>query len=47
MRVGAQGVNLAFQDTPAAQAVEEVRRQIQFLVLLEQLVVQVVQLGRM
>lgn len=30
-----------------AQAVEEVRRQIQFLVLLEQLVVQVVQLGRM
>lgn len=47
MRARAQDINIALQDTPAAQAVEEVRRQIQFLVLLEQLVVQVVQLGRM
>ena len=47
MRAGAQDINIALQDTPAAQVVEEVRRQIQFLVLLEQLVVQVVQLGHM
>lgn len=30
MRVGAQGVNLAFQDSPVAQAVEEVTRRIQY-----------------
>ena len=47
MHAGAQDINIALQDTPAAQAVEEVRRQIQFLVLLEQLVVQGVQLGHM
>lgn len=30
MRAGAQDINIALQDTPAAQAVEEVTRRIQY-----------------